>query len=81
MDGYGDTYEINLILDTQLDLGKREHYNGTAGMFSSTYGKCYTFVIGNADTGDANYAVDEGEMIVLHGWYVFKPSRYIAPEM
>ena len=74
MEGYGSTYAIDLELDPLLDLGKREHYTGHYGMFSTTYGKNYTHVIGDEATNNANYHVDSGEMIAVRGWYRFHPA-------
>ena len=78
MKAYGDTYELDLTLDTQYDLGKREHYTGIKGLFTSTYGKGYTYVIGDDDDPDGltNYPVYEDEMIALHGFYEFRPAEY-----
>ena len=72
--GYGDDHTIILTLDTSFELGKREHYTGTQGALTYTYGKGYFYVIDNQSTGDANYRVNKGEAIAMRGSYRFLPT-------
>ena len=74
--GYGDDHEINLQLDNQLDLGKREHYEGTAAALVRDYGKGYFYVICGDGDSYANYAVNDGELIAMRGTYTFKPHTF-----
>ena len=69
---YNNTHEIVMELDTTLDLGKREHYKGTRGALTQTYGKGYFYVIADDETGDANFRLNQGEMVAMRGSYIFR---------
>lgn len=75
---YGTEHEVDMILDPMLDLGTFEHLTGTPSMLSTSYGKSYTNVIADTSATDwlTSYPVSAGDMIALHGWYVFKPTQF-----
>lgn len=69
--GYGTTHQIEMHLDTSFDIGKREHYEGTWGANTQTFGKGYFYVIGLNANEYADFAVDAGQLIALRGKYIF----------
>lgn len=68
---WGDDHQIEMYVDTGIDLGKRTYYSGTDGAYAApSYGKGYFSIIGqtvNASAGDKFY---------LDGAYRFVPPSY-----
>ena len=58
-------------IDTSIDLGRREHYNGTSGIFTKSYGKAYCNIINNTDASIRLDNVPANANLVLVGEYRF----------
>lgn len=63
---HGDEHEVIMSIDPTFDIGSREFYSGTSGLFTTTYGKAY-----------ANFftkkQMQTGEIYSLRGSYMFRP--------
>lgn len=59
----GNAHQIEMHIDTSFDIGKREHYSGTAGAFTAN-GKAYFNTV-------SNLTIHAGEMYSMRGGYRF----------
>lgn len=60
-----------MSVDTSIDLGRREHYNGTTGIFTQSYGKAYCNIINNTDASTRLDNIPKNANLVLAGEYRF----------
>lgn len=63
---HGDTHEVIMTIDPTFDIGSREFYSGTSGLFTTSYGKAYANFF-------TNKQMQPGEIYSLRGAYVFRP--------
>lgn len=62
---------VIMSVDTSIDLGRREHYNGTTGIFTQSYGKAYCNIINNTDASTRLDNIPKNANLVLAGEYRF----------
>ena len=71
---WGDDHAVELSVDTNIDLGKRDYYTGTKGAYAATANtKGYFRIIEKTSTLDL-VMMDEGEVYTLQGSFRFYPA-------